>query len=444
MYATYRALRNATKQHVFSNRMAIVAILAISLVWAAIAGTGHFFYANRDWIIRDAVLNDLSVTAWPTVYALGKTASSYLVLRAPIAYYLPAAAIGHLTSPLVASYALYAWTALGWGLVLTLTCSLFKTCRQHIACILIMTVFSGMDWLGHIWSSGTIPQSSVHIEWWMKFIQYSGNTTLLFWVPNHALPAWIGILLILRHWQAPQLARLTPLLATAIPLWSPFAAIGLFPFFLLGIHWKRDAKLVFSPHSGLPFVVLFLLTALYIGMDAEQIPHGWRISMVASNAKFIYRYSLFCLLEFAILALVLARIVPVHRTLLIAVLILAALPFYYYSIHNDLGMRASIPALTVLAITSIKAMDFQQITRWHLLLIGILAVGALGSMQEVKRAFLVPAWNYRSESLPDAILSERPTATNRFPQSYLARPESRGMHRLMRTPDTANQAHYHQ
>ena len=34
-----------------------IAILA--MVWAALSGVGHFYFANTDWIIRDAVLHDI-------------------------------------------------------------------------------------------------------------------------------------------------------------------------------------------------------------------------------------------------------------------------------------------------------------------------------------------------------------------------------------------------
>ena len=86
---------------------AIGAIAVVALAWTAVAGVGHFFYANLDWVTRDAVLRDLTATAWPPMYDGGGDFS--LILRAPIGYYLPAALVGWLAGPAVGDFALYLW-----------------------------------------------------------------------------------------------------------------------------------------------------------------------------------------------------------------------------------------------------------------------------------------------------------------------------------------------
>ncbi len=436
-YGTFRVLYLGNLHRSSTRKGLIFAIVLLSLAWTAVAGVGHFFYTNIDWVVRDAVLHDLSTVGWPPGY-LNETAAG-LIIRAPVGYYLPAAAIGHLAGFDVANYTLYLWTALGWGLFLLAGCSLFKTKAQRIACMLVLTFFGGMDLLGYVWGERHLPAIGEHIEWWMPYIQYSSNTTLLFWVPNHALPAWLGTILILRHWRRAELAHLTPLLATAIPLWSPLAAIGLFPFFLCGLDWRRDFKTLLSPNTCLPFIPIALVVALYLSMgSASSVAHGWMITTAPSAVGFAYRYVLFCLLEFGILALILARLAKFDVPLRTAIAVLCLLPLYYFGPGNDLAMRASIPALTVLALATVRPLTALN-SIWHAMLVLVLAIGMLGATQEPQRALTEPSWEPRQQSVPEAVASLGPNSPSFFPPHYFAKPDSHGMQWLLRKPVPVNQ-----
>lgn len=432
--ATWHALRGPLLGSTGPGNRMVISIFVLALGWTAIAGVGHFFYTNSDWLIRDAVLHDLSIGGWPPNYQIAD--GSNLILRAPVGYFLPSAAIGYLLGASTANIAIYLWTALGWGLFLVAACRLFNTPRERIFCLLILTFFGGMDLLGHAWAYREVPAFGQHIEWWMPSIQYSANTTLLFWVPNHALPAWLGIVLILRHWQQPSLARITPLLATAVPLWSPLAAIGLFPFFLFGLAWRRDRKILFSPWSCFAFVPIAVLTMKYLGMDAAEVPHGWMTEMWGTWDLFAYRYVLFCLLEFGFLALLLARITHFNRPMQIAVATLCLLPFYYLGIGNDLAMRASIPALCVLALAAVTPLAQQNHrTLWHSLLTIVLLLGGLSAAQEPERAFVEPAWKPLGKTIPASVRREHPEAESLYPPHYFAREDSALLKALMRHPE---------
>jgi len=432
-FASWQALRGSSTGSAGLNKGFVLGVLALSLGWTAVAGVGHFFYTNSDWLTRDAVLHDLSVSGWPPTYLLAD--ASHLILRAPVGYFLPSAAVGYLFGPGAANFAIYLWTVLGWGLFLLAACRLFDTLRERILCLLVLTLFGGMDLLGHAWAYREIAAPGQHIEWWMPSIQYSANTTLLFWVPNHALPAWLGITLILRHWRQPLLARITPLLATAIPLWSPLAAMGLLPFFLIGLAWKRDFQILFSPKSCLAFAPIALLSMKYLGMDAAEVPHGWMTEMWGTWDLFAYRYALFCLLEFGFLALILARITHFNIPMRVAVVTLCLLPFYYLGIGNDLAMRASVPALCVLALATIKPLAQQQgRTLWHGLLVVVLLIGGLSAAQEPERAFIEPAWKPLGKTIPASVRREHPEAKSLFPAHYFAHEDSTILMALMRHP----------
>lgn len=431
-YGLYASLtRERSRQSSFSARF-LVGILVLSIVWITIAGVGHVFYANADWLIRDAVLHDLTVAGWPPTYV--NEVGEPLILRAPVGYYLPAASIGRVVGLAAAHIGLHAWTTVGWGLLLAGACRMFENRGQRVLCILVLMFFGGMDLLGYIWATGILPSPGEHIEWWMGNVQYSSNTSLMFWVPNHALPAWLGTVLILRHWRTPELARITPLLATAIPLWSPLAAIGLFPFFLFGLAWRRDWRTLFSPSSCLPFAPVAVVTAIYLGMDATEVPHGFLAPLYPSLAEFAYRYVLFCMLEFGLLALVLKRLITLDTPMWIAVVVLCLLPFYFYGPGNDLAMRASIPSLMVLALACVKALTQHERGVWRAALSVILGIGALGAAQEPIRSFVRTSWSPADRSLPESMKAMSPHSTTFFPPHYFAHARSDGLGSFLRTP----------
>ena len=442
-YGGYRALCDGKREQAGREWWWIAAICALSVGWVAIAGVGHFFHANTDWIIRDATLHDLVVAGWPPSYTREDGAS--LILRAPTGYYLPPAAIGHLLGLDAANIAMYLWTTLGFALFLTSACRLFATGTQRATCLLLLLLFGGMDLLGYTVRAGHPPALGEIVEWWLQIIQYPSNAYLMAWVPNHALPAWLGIVLILRHWRQPTLAKVTPLLSAAIPLWSPLAAIGLFPFFLLGLAWRRDARILFSLHSCLPFLLPALAISSYLGLDAGTIGHGWLPPRFVSMGEFLFFYASFCLIEFGVLALLLSRLATFTTPLRIAIAVLCLLPLYWYGVYNDMATRSSIPALTVLALACVEPLTEQKRSLWQTLLLVVLGIGMLGALQEPTRGLTGPRWERLDHSLPDATMAEyakvpskHDQVPTRFPAHYFAHPSEQGTNRFLRNAAPEN------
>ena len=431
LYALWRLLAG-TSWREFGVRPATVAgIVVISLIWSAIGGQGHFFYANTDWIIRDAVLRDLTATAWPPQYPID--GDFPLILRAPIAYYLPAAVVGWLTGPAIGDFAQYLWTALGFALFLCAVTTLFQTSRQRLAAVVLMLAFGGLDLIGYSLAWGGIPHASQHLEAWSPLAQYSSNSTLLFWVPNHALPAWLGTALILRLWRRPELARIAPLMAATIPLWSPLAAIGLFPFYVAGLDWRRDFRALFAISTGLPFVAIALVVARYITLDSQTIPGGWAF-LGKPPGEYVSQYLSFCLIEFGIVAWALYRLKAYDLVLAIAVGVLLLLPLYKFGGANDLAMRSSIPALTVLALATVRPIVGQERSAWRWVLILVLLVGAAGSAHEPIRAFVRPTWQMTGHTLPQSMAMSTDDSFPPLPPHYVAHLNQAGLAAMLREP----------
>ena len=79
----------------------------------------------------------------------------------------------------------------------------------------------------------TTPTDPHWLQWWAGWGQIAPNLFGVTWVPQHALPAWLGIGLLLAERRLA--VQYGAMLLTAVSLWSPFAAIGLAPFFLYAL-----------------------------------------------------------------------------------------------------------------------------------------------------------------------------------------------------------------
>ena len=98
---------------------------------------------------------------------------------------------------------------------------------------LVLVLFGGLDVLAYVVSKTCRIPYTGHIEWWAKYIQYSSNSTLLYWVPQHAIAAWV-MTAMATYWYITQrsLAVLGLFPALCIIL-TPLAILGVIPMGLL-------------------------------------------------------------------------------------------------------------------------------------------------------------------------------------------------------------------
>jgi len=375
-------------------QVALVAFIA-ALAWTALGGAGHFVYANVDWPTRDAVLRDLVVSSWPPSY--GKDGTTELILRTPVAYYLPAAILGKLLGLEWADFLLFLWTALGVGLFFVIALSHGRTIRHIIIAVSVVVFFSGMDVFGTGRYFLDRPGLTEHLEWWARIFQYSSNTTQLFWVPNHALPGWLVAALIYKHWRNPEFLKIAPIAFASTPLWSPLVTIGLAPFLLViaAYHARQGSwRGAVLPSAWLGALATFAVTGLYLVLDGGRIQSGWTIAMVKPLDELAILYLKFVLLEFGLIA---AAIWLIRRDVmvLVSVAVLLALPFYIFGPGNDLAMRASIPALMILSLAAVNALsrvNWSERPKQVVPLLILLTFGSITAIHEIARSLLFSRW----------------------------------------------------
>lgn len=329
----------------------------LALGWLSFSSIGGIGYRNFDSGIRSSLLWHLVTSSWPLYFPAGYFGDSFGVLSDKayvyyFAYYLPAAVAGKLLGWKAANLALFAYSWLGVWLALVLV----RIYMQRHGRVVTLTVFAGiclfggLDYLFNRLLAFTADRS----EMWLSPFHYFSHTRNLFWAPQHCLPSWLMICVILNRRQiSPLLMRIFPLVIVSLLLWSPLCLIGIVPFIFpaLKYYWKEWLRL--NPLSILTSLIFVLLTAFIISND-----FSFEILFAPYSVdNFWGNYGLFVLSEFVILSAVLF-LIPFKKMdfdiLAIALSMLFIIPFFTLGIWNDWTIKLSMPSLFVVSIMVIK------------------------------------------------------------------------------------------
>ena len=383
-------------------------ITAIALLWTYLSGITGDLYATTDWPIRLTLLNDLIHLDWPIIYRGDDGSNAYL--RAPLGYYLPSALIGKLfNSYPIGNACLYLWTSLGVMLSLTIITQNLKT-KDLLIAIPVLILFSGMDSLGHLVSHhfhDTHLLGTEHLEWWVGKYQYSSNTTLLFWVPNHAVSAWIFASLVYRYRDCQGFLSLSPLLLSLLLVFSPLSFIGCAIMFVYLLYRNRrflktPGALMMGSFIALP---VFAFNATYITSALNNVPKP-DLNIPFVFVKESLRYFGFIGLEFFALSIALFPKARDKSLLIFITLVLASMPLFpRFGPGNDLVMRASIAPLFLLCLLSIDTLSDlirRKEWRWAFAIMTLLMIGSINPIHELARGFT----NVRTDFQPSQNLYE--------------------------------------
>lgn len=354
-------------------------VMGLLFFWTVLSGAGHRGISDGDFYKHNALFSDLISLHWPVRYD-----TAYLVYY--FAYYLPSALIGKWGGWQAGNFALFMWTLLGVSLAFIWLFS-FINQKKQLWYGLLFPFFSGLDGLGKLIMRGKVVNNEW--EWWGRNWQYSGNTTLFFYVPQHVLIGWLlmGMLfyMLLKHKTLP----FQMLLFGASLLWSPFVFLGILPFYLILLVKKQ-----YSPSTIEILIsaiiclveVLFLLSNMTF-FTKETLATGWLWETEKLAGSWILvRLALFYLLEFGLFALFIYRFLFVKRRgvefilFTLSFIILLLIPWYKMGLMNDFAMRSSIPALYAICyfwISTIVETKKDSVT--HFMMMAVFFIGSLYS-----------------------------------------------------------------
>ena len=416
-------------------------VIVVSLIWAAMGGGSHFVYANPDWLVRDAVLGDLTFSDWPPSY--GFREGHHDLLRAAIGLFLPVAAAAKIFGQNALPTLMFIWTSLGVLIFLLLLPLPQASLHRLLIALSIVIAFSGMDILGVLLLHGQYPVFPLRIEWWNEFnframFSYTSLTGQLIWAPNHALPMWIATALFYRHWKHADFVPLLCLLLPTLSLHTPFALPGLAPFLILALVDRVRSRI--NPRD---IPITAIVAALIIGgliLRLQMLDTGtFSVQPSATTTApeqrdalaFAKNYLVFILMEFAILGVVLIGALRHSKgLLLIALCVLAVLPIITLGPTNDLLLRVSTPSLVLLAILCQRVVANASVCGQPraVLLAALLIVGAHTPFNELWRAATWKAWR------PDYLRPFVATQSGGLPVHYIGRLNDPLLMELLRTP----------
>jgi hypothetical protein len=318
------------------------------------------------------VLAGLVEQPWPVVYEMEARGleGRWHGLVFYIAYYLPAGAVGKLLGWTAANLALALWTALGVWLALCWFLRLIDATegrRRPWVGMLLFVFASGLDGVGILLRGGPMFRPADHLEWWAGSWQYSSNTSLLFWVPHQALGGWLTTALLLGGVVGGRSRRAAPVELAGALLWSPFVFLGALPFALLGAARSFLTVLRSWPNWLLAPAIGVTLALYYAALRQDRLPGSFEGGKIVGDQAGLFL--LFAALEFALVLLLCRPRSEPDRGWRTAWLLVGAelliLPFFHFGLHNDLVMRASIPALFALWALAGRTLLDRQAPRWR-------------------------------------------------------------------------------
>lgn len=383
VFVLYRYTREVTGSIQIS-RKTLSILGAVLLFWTLISGTGHRGIFDGDFYKHSAILSDLISFDWPVTYRL-KESHQYVYLVYYFAYYLPSALIGKWLGWKAANIALFAWTFGGISLAYIWLLSVIES-KKQLWLGLLFPFFSGLDIVGRL-IMGRKVVNDTDWEWWGRNWQYSGNTTLFFYVPQHVLAGWICMGILLYIFIKRKRLPLQELLFVSTFLWSPFIFLGALPFYLFLLLQKKISFKIIPIILSLGILmlqVLFFLSNMTLTVS-ETTASGWLWNFEKVIGSFLLvRLALFYLLEFCLFVFLLFKARKLSPLLVLACVLLLAIPWYKMGLMNDFAMRASIPSLYVICISWIAYLLQSKKTIVLYIALFIFMVGSIYPLVQVR------------------------------------------------------------
>ncbi len=365
--------------------------LLASLLILVVGGEGHFLHATNDWLIRDAILADVALRGLPAIY--NYEGVDYL-LRAPLGMYMLPGLAGRFLGLFPAHLFMLAQNATLLASVLYFLAALAPA--RRLAVLSLFLLFAGLDIIplaieayGQYVLGRGFWLASVTAAW-APWFSFSNHFTMLFWVPNHTLPAWWFAVLALMS--ARGKLELAPLGAILPPLalWSPLA-IFFAPVFVLYLAARAPLAAIASRRNWLAAIAALLIAPILVYMTAAAEMVRSELMILREGFVSIYVLTLCVQIPHAFVVLWNWRLTPpTDRGLFIAAMfVLLVIPAYSLGPTNDFSSRCSIAPLAILAFEFALVatrIDEREQPLARLAVVAIFGIGLFGPGFEIMRA----------------------------------------------------------
>ncbi len=439
-----------------------IAGFAACFTW--LGGVGNLVWQRADYLKHALVFGDLTQLSWPVMYGEETGFLCYY-----LAYYLIPAGLAKVFGAATLPFFSFLWSWAGLSLVGGWLVTIWK--KPGWVVLPFFFLLGGWDWLGTIiramYEMGVYGQLVfirwVPLEMWLPSQWNLGHSFPSIinhwsWAPQHALPAWLGGALLV--WVSQQPGRFhawLPWLNALLLLWSPFVALGMFPFVAWvwlkkgGVSWKKwGTACLYVLTIALPILLYFqahapLEYAGWVGNYAGELPFWpflilafvfWELGPVTLYLGWQLKQGTLSPAWYPLAGLALATVL--------------GLVWFRMGWYNDLVMRGSMVAQLMLFLAFGKAwLDAPRPSLAFRIGLIVVVLGALVPVQEqLKTLFYTyqgtPDFQFAIEENPQLQLPDLDQAYRLagIPQpfvlatQYLGRDDSFFARYLMRRPDS--------
>ncbi|MBR2525412.1 hypothetical protein IKE67_02990 [bacterium] len=362
IYVVSQVFKSLLKRKLEITKVQLISLVTIALVWCILAGIGGLYYQSPDWHIRNAVFRDLINFSYPVIYDNGAALVYYFGMFLPgavvgkIALYLHAAPE---TAFNIGNWFNLIYSSTGISLVFLQTLILTNAKKKQLFLVLFLFIFfSGLD----ILYGSKNNFSLLHIEVHHGFLEYSSNTTLLFWVYNQTIAPWLVTALFLRRpFNMSNYGFLGVLGLFSAPL--PFIGLGIYMSLMTVVRFVRQ---FIKQHLKIFLKDLFSIRNILSILILMPVFYFFYASNVTSKEDPIFFLNLplmtvkFVLIEVGVYLICIFYKNIKNPIYYATVISLFVCPFLFIP---DLSMRVSIPALFTLFVLVIKYLFSNKISK---------------------------------------------------------------------------------
>lgn len=412
IYAIYVAYFKNTKiefKNLVNNKNFILIILMFSFLWCYFGGIGGLWSQSADYDCRNAIFRDLITHSWPLYYNSADASMVYYM-----GYWLPSAVLAKIflfVSPIFAfsigNIFLLFYSLIGISLIFlhVLYTVQIKNYFKAILVILLLIFFSGMDIIGvcfadifGIYFLGSV-SNMFHIDFWAITInaEFSSITSVLFWVFNQGLPAW---LLTMMFYNNKNKIENFGIIAVLCFFCSPLPFVGLALFLILYTIKQFDEckfinkyiKKVFSIQNIISVFLITPIISLYFISNHSTAANGFLNTATKHyDLPFILMVVYFFVLEAGLYLILIFKQYKYELMYYIVFIVLICCPFIKVGYAADFCMRASIPALLILFVMILQFLfnnyNFKKYKIRYIILCISLIIGSITPIIEFRRGF---------------------------------------------------------
>lgn len=380
-----------------AEREKIVFIFLIIVFWVYFSGIGKMVFQNSDHNIRNTIFEVMVNHSWPITKNIeidGIVSERGLIYY--VGFWMPSALVGKLLG-MDAGFCFQAvWAVIGIFCVYYFICVI----RKEIAIwpLIVFIFISGLDAVAiYLIGGGTISYDAVaHLEWWPNTnLQYSSMTTQLFWVFNQAVPAWVLMFLLYLQKNNRQMI----LLIGCAMLSSTLPFVGMIPFtiyfMIRNFHGMESTKTgmqeflrdIFTIENVLGGGMVGIISFLYLKGNVSSQRTG-TVTGADGVKAYLFTWIIFILLEVGVYMIAIYKYHKKNILFYIICVCLFICPLIKVGSAADFCMRASIPALVMLYLLVVAALEQSWKCRDYLVfgvLLTLLVIGSITPVHEFNR-----------------------------------------------------------